>query len=405
MRWTSWLPSSQPRPLCVLGLDIGPQSCAWVVLSGTPNAPTHVCAASRVDMPDAWVVQGHVVQPEALGQWVRHHLQAGDHQPDCVYLSFDHAHMSQHGVALAVGLSPEDVAFQLQAEVQSKLPTDVGEVCLDYQRQSDPDPMSEPASTSDAEAKPKRAPPQQRYAVQAVPQALVAALQRVAQAARLRVRGIEPRAQAIQRTAQPHVFADLPAAGVALALQCPEAFGLALRAWHDEGPNFSPYRAQAQQDQRRAWIKRLALPAVAGMVMAAGVAVLLDTLAHTQQPEPSVVAASARDVAVAQTAHAQARWLATQQAMQAQSLQWGQVLSQASSHVWVARVTQQEARWTVQGEALSNAHAQQLLAQLKALSIWAQAPELTQLQRLPAASSTGLAVWQFRIDAHLKAGV
>ena len=70
----------------------------------------------------------------------------------------------------------------------------------------------------------------------------------------------------------------------------------------------------------------------------------------------------------------------------------------------MASVKQQGTRWTVQGEALSSSHAQQLVKQLKALDIWAQAPELPQLQVMPSLSTTGLPVWQFRIEADLKVG-
>jgi hypothetical protein len=59
----------------------------------------------------------------------------------------------------------------------------------------------------------------------------------------------------------------------------------------------------------------------------------------------------------------------------------------------------------VQGEALSSDHAQQLTQQLEALGIWAQAPELVQVQVMSSVSSTGLPVWHFRIEANLKAGV
>jgi hypothetical protein len=46
-----------------------------------------------------------------------------------------------------------------------------------------------------------------------------------------------------------------------------------------------------------------------------------------------------------------------------------------------------------------------LVQQLKVLDIWAQAPELPQLQVTPVVPSTGLPVWQFRIEADLKEGV
>jgi len=57
----------------------------------------------------------------------------------------------------------------------------------------------------------------------------------------------------------------------------------------------------------------------------------------------------------------------------------------------------------MQGEALTPGHAQHLVQQLKALDIWVQAPELPQLTS--AVSTTGLPVWQFRIEADLKGGM
>jgi hypothetical protein len=126
--------------------------------------------------------------------------------------------------------------------------------------------------------------------------------------------------------------------------------------------------------------------------------------------------ASARAHEDAQKAYAQAkvvderraeqlRWFKDRQHVQSQSLKWSRVLSHAAQGVWVASVKQQGTRWIVQGEALSSSHAQQLVQQLKALDIWAQAPELPQLQVMPAVSTTGLPVWQFRIEADLKVGV
>ena len=113
--------------------------------------------------------------------------------------------------------------------------------------------------------------------------------------------------------------------------------------------------------------------------------------------------AKAKDLQVLQTE--QARWLKTRKDLQTQSLQWSRVLSQSARGVWVASVKQQGTHWTVQGEALSSGHAQKLVQKLKALDIWAQAPELPQLQVMPAVSTTGLPVWQFRFEADLKVGV
>ncbi len=399
MRWTLWLPRSRSSRLSVLGLDIGLQACSLVVLSGSPSQLDSVNCAVRLAWPDGLVAQGDVLQSEALGQWLRTYLDACDYQPSQVFIGLDSACVTYHTITLASGLGPTDVAFQLQAEVQSLLPPDADEVCIDYTA----DPRSAQAG-------------EQSYEVQAAPRSQVDALQRLAQAAGLKVRVVEPRHDAACRTEQRHALAALPPASVALALQCNEAFGLALRAWHDEGVNFLPHRQNAQRALRRAWMLRMALWAMAGALLAASFAVAVESAAENKHPHLGDASASAREFDDAQKAHAQARaaherraaqarWLKTRQDLQSHSLQWSRVLSQAAQGVWVSSVKQQGTRWTVQGEALSSSHAQQLVQQLKALDIWAQAPELPQLQVMPVVPTTGLPVWQFRIEADLKEGV
>jgi hypothetical protein len=150
--------------------------------------------------------------------------------------------------------------------------------------------------------------------------------------------------------------------------------------------------------------------------LAAGFALVMTSAAESKYQHMDDAVASARAFDEAQKAHQRAkaeqdrrieqtRWLKARQDLQAQSLQWSRVLSHAAQGVWVGSVKQQGTRWTVQGEALSSTHAQQLVKQLKALDIWAQAPELPQLQVMPTVSTTGLPVWQFRIEADLKVGV
>ena len=118
MRWTSWLPRSRTRRLSVVGLDIGPDICSLVVLSGLPSQPDSVCCAERLALPEGLVAHGEVLQSAALGQWLRTYLATGDYQPEVAYIGLDSACVSNHLVTLAAGLSPDDVAFQLQAEVQ-----------------------------------------------------------------------------------------------------------------------------------------------------------------------------------------------------------------------------------------------------------------------------------------------
>jgi hypothetical protein len=269
------------------------------------------------------------------------------------------------------------------------------------------------AQPEDAEPAPAN---EQRYRVQVAPRLRVEALQRVAQIAGLKAMGVEPREDAAQRAQQSHTLPMWPEARAALTLSCDEALGLALRAWHDVGTNFLPHREHAQQVLRRAWLLRATVCAMGGACLAAGFAMAMSSAAKTQAPLMADVAAVTRAYEEAQKAHAkakeedtrhaeQARWIKARQDVQAQSLQWSRVLSHAAQGVWVSSVKQQGTRWTVQGEALSSSHAQQLTQQLDALGIWAQAPELVQVQVMSSVSSTGLPVWHFRIEANLKAGV
>ena len=398
MRWSSWLLRSRQRRLCVVGLDVGPEFCSLLVLTGSPLQPDSVCCAERLNLPEGLVSHGEVLDSAALGQWLQTYLQAGDYQPDAAYIGLDSACVSNHLVTLTANLSPDDVAFQLQAEVQSLLPESVAEVCIDY--------TVDLGSASAGE---------RRYLVQAVPRSRVDVLQRVAQRAGLKAVVVEPRHDAARRTAISYIFATLPQASAALALQCDEAFGLALRAWHDEGTNFLPYRQNTQHTLRRAWLLAVAVCAMGGAFLAAGFAMVMASAAETKHHPMGDAVAMARALEGAKKAHAQAKalqerrvaqaqWLKAREDVQSQNLKWSRVLSQAAQGVWVASVKQQGTRWTVQGEALSSSHAQQLVKQLKALDIWAQAPELPQLQVMPSLSTTGLPVWQFRIEADLKVG-
>lgn len=399
MQWTSWWTLVRSRRRCVVGLDVGPEVCRVVVLGGSPSQPDAVGCAERLALPKGWVVDGEVLQSAELGQWLRTYLQAGDFRPHMAYIGIDSAHVSNHLITLVAGLSPEDVAFQLQAEVQLLRPDDKTEVCMDYRLDT------EPASAGE-----------QRYWVQAMPRPQVEALQRVAQLAGVKAVVVEPRHDAVRRAERSDVWAVLSQAHMALVLPCEAALGLALRAWHDEGVNFLPSRRDAQHVLRRDRWVGLSVWAMGGVVLAAGLAMVMTWVAETQRPHRDDVVASARAFEAAQTAHQQAkalqarraeqaRWLQTRDNLQAQTLQWSRVLSQATHGVWVASVKQQGARWTVQGEALSSTHAQQLVHQLKALDIWTQAPELPQLQVTPAVATTGLPVWQFRIEADLKVGL
>ena len=141
------------------------------------------------------------------------------------------------------------------------------------------------------------------------------------------------------------------------------------------------------------------------LVMASSTATTLDALTHRAALTSAHQSAQAAYV-LAQGVHQQgiqqSQWLQAQLVSQQQTLQWAQVLNQLDPGVWVMRVEQQDRRWRMQGEALSSAHATQVLQQLKALAIWRKAPELSQLQVKSPAITNGLPIWQFRIEAELK---
>jgi len=146
MRWTSWLPQPRSSRFSVLGFDLGPEVCSLVVLTGSPSQPDSVCCAERLDLPEGLVAEGEVLRSQALGLWLKSFLEAGDYQPEVAYFGLDGAVISNHLVTLAAGLSPADVSFQLQAEVQSLMPVHVGEVCIDFTPDTAPSPTGRRAT-------------------------------------------------------------------------------------------------------------------------------------------------------------------------------------------------------------------------------------------------------------------
>ena len=400
MRWIpKWRRSPSARSSAV-GLDVGDGACCLVVLSGDATHPDSVCCAQRLNLPEGWVAQGEILQPEALGQWLRNFLDEGDYQAEALYVGLAPALIAQHAVTLQAGLSDQDVLFQLQTDVQTLEPDNAPAMSVDYRLANTESPQGGLLT----------------YEVQAVSARVVDALQRVAKAAGIVLKSVEPRMEAVQRMASYRGLGHLSPTGAALALQYDEAFGLALRAWLDEGLNFLPHRAQRQYLLRRAWLLGVAVCAMGGAFLAAGFALVIASASQSKYQYMGDVVGSARAWDKAQQDYAQAQaqqqrdqakvqWLQTRRALQAQSLQWGQVLAQSAHGVWVASIQQQGTHWTVQGEALSSQHAHQLVGQLKALKIWAQSPALPQLQISPSHTGQGLPVWQFRIEAHLKVGV
>lgn len=400
MRWIPKWKRTRVQRVTAVGLDVAEDACHLVVLSGDATHPDSVCCAERLNVPEGWVVQGEVLQPDALGQWLRQFLEAGGDSPQVLYVGLAPSLISQHVIRLPSALSEQDVVFQLQADIQAQQPELVGSVNLDYQSTN-----SEGSSLG-----------MTHYAVHAVASDVVASWQCVAKVAHLALGAVEPRLEAVLRIARCHAIGGLTPAATALTLPCDEAFGLALRAWFNDGLNFLSDRAQHDAVSRRAWLRQVWVSVCGGACLAAGCAMAIASASESKYQHMGDVAGSARNFEKAQHAyaHAQAQqqrnqaqlqWWQTRRALQSQSLQWSRVLGQSMPGVWVGSVKQQGTHWAVQGEALSSQHAHQLVARLKALEIWAQAPALPQLEMSTSPVLQGLPVWQFRIEANLKADV
>lgn len=402
MRWKSWWPCSPPSLRVVAGLDVSTQGCQLVILSGAPAEASGVRYAGHLEIPEGWIREGQIVQAELFGCWLRDYLAQGGFDVGALRMGIDDAWISRHELTLASGLSEEDVAFQVSVEVQAWM-SEV-EVCVDFQ----------PIQTAvDSEEPSLRG--SQTYQIRAVPRSFVAPMVDMAKSAKLDLVAAEGHSDARACVQRRDVFKSIPTVSVGLALQCDVAFGLALGAWQRGSFNFLPYRARAQDVRRHAWCAGIAAWAVGGMVLAASLTWMLSALTDRKQLHMPDVVAVRRALEAASQAHREAQtmhqlateqrdWLLNRQALHEHTLQWARVLNQSTQGVWVSAVTQQGVQWGVQGEALTSVHAQELMAQLNQLDIWGRAPEMRQLQVLRAPSTTGLPVWQFRVEAELKGG-
>ena len=400
MRFPSWLRPWRQTRRTVAGCVLRPDGMDWVVLAGSSMAPDTLCCAEQLDIPaDLQAGVTAAWDGQAFGQWLRAFLRGQDHSIDGICMSVNDAWVSTYTIGLPQVLNGDDLHFQLMAELEALHLPGLSQMCVAYAR-VDVASTQEPPSAV------------QRYRVGVVAQAHVQVLEQMARTAGVPVWAIEPHADAVQRTQQNDLLAALPAASVAVGLQCDAAFGLALGSWADAGLRFSPSRAQQALQTRRAWWARTAAAASAGALLACvGVS---GWAAWLQPPTDGVdVAASQRALDAAkqqelalrtqvQQTQALTQWWHAQTALQHQTAQWGRVLAQQAHGVWVSEVQQHEGHWVVQGEALSSAHVHQLLQALTAVDIWTRAPRAQRLQLSHGASTRMASTWQFRIEADLK---
>ena len=403
----SWISSSSRSPWrqsarVSVGLDLGPDVATWVILSGTSQGPTAVVLTERLTPPKGWMEAGRITQPTALGHWLGQALLKRQCMPTVLSIGVADALITPHRVSLAHGLSQDDLAFQLLAEVQSALGDEGNEtdVRIDFRSEA------LQATTSEL-----------TYQVQSVSGAVVRDAQQLARAAGLHLLALMPRAEA-ESLAQQQVASSVAlSAFEPLVADHAVALGLALSAWGEVAFNFLPHREATQRAARRLWQRHMFAACLGGAGLATGFTVtfneMTDRLQATLSPTAREAASDAHGAAqqrhaqlssLAQRAHAQASWFAGQQGLQASTLAWHQQLGQAAPGVWLSHVTQKGAQWSVRGEALSSHHAQQWVRPLGALTIWAKPPQLPALQLTPAVSQQGVPVWQFQVDAELKGG-
>ncbi len=360
---------SRPTSRTILMLDLLPDAVVLQILTRSELGAERVSDAVYLVPPAKLCDQGVVLMPELLGEWLRVHLH--DQEPfseqiDSVYVVLDNAFVTEKEIKLPIHMSDEDIAFQLLAEARSGLPVNAPEICLDYA--------------------PVFSKTHQMFQVRSVAKSHVEAAARLAKGFGASLGGVL-------------MHEELSASQTSSTWQVPRF-------------NFMPHRALARQAKRSRFAVMLGQFAVAGVVSAIGLSVALAHLAQvktaemhdageaayvaeayseTRQAYEDVLKAQQRDVV-------QARGLEERLRLQQQTLQWSQVLVQKTDGIWILKVEQQGAKWSVQGEALSAAHAKQLLQQLQALPVWGRSPEMSSLDVSP-----GAPMWQFRMDADLKA--
>jgi hypothetical protein len=389
------------------GLDVCGDAVYFVVLTGSALAADNVRCAERLHLPDGSVVHGQLAQPHVLGLWLKDWLSERELHLYDLCVAVPDAVVMRGSLRLPFDLQAEDVAFQIAAELQAE--PDQPAVCWDYAEEGhalSADPAAfDPKTTADLDHR--------TYAWATVPRTHVEAWQQFALAAGLRLSAVILRDDALARTQHRCSMTHFSPAMSGLAPHDDAALGLALGAWHETGFNFLPHRDLKLQTQRWRWLQRMSVSSLSGVLMAVGGSVWVSqTAANLREKTGDLAAAELRlkqansaekevQTALAET-QALGQWLRGQSMVQQQTLQWSRVLAQHSQGLWVAEVKQQQAHWLLKGEALSAAQAQHLVQQLKALDIWAQAPELRQLELSQPKSATSLSVWHFRIEADLK---
>ncbi len=395
MRFSSWLLSRLPKRQCVAGIDVGPTGAWVVVLTGELSGAETVCCCELLDPPEGLLQGAQLIDPFALGHWLKRWLNDKHLFPDGLCLAVDDAWLTRQVVSLSAQLSERDVAFQLAAELPLAEFADASPLCWAYTA-SAPEGKNPSAAVH-------------AYALAWLAQEPVQRLIGLAKAVGIRAWVVEPRSDAAHRAEQLARQVSCPSEPVAKAAQT--ALGLALSAWAETGMNFLPHRRWARQRRQRAWLQRLGLTLGVGASLG-GMATA--GLAHWAQAHQALVVdqarmaerlTRARDTQQSlQALHkqwmAQRQWAQAQHSQQRQTLLWHAGLADAG--VWVSQLRLHQSHWVVQGEALGADQVRQWAATLAQQPVWQNPPEVHQLQFKRSASTSGGWVWHFRLEADLK---
>ena len=395
MRLPAWLLSRPSKRQCVAGLDVSHNGVWMVVLSGALAGAETVNCCELLDLPDGLVQGALVLDPLALGQWLKRWLHERNLFPEGLCLALDDAWLTRQVVTLSAQLSERDVAFQLAAELPLGELADPSQLCWTYKPVVSENEIQSAAVCT--------------YALASLAHEPVQRLISLAKAVGVRAWVVEPRSDASHRIVQLASLASQHLAPTAAAAHV--ALGLAASAWAETGLNFLPHRRWARQRRQRAWAQRLGLTLALGGVLGGMAAALLthwtQLLEHhlADQALVSQRLAKARDTQQSlQSQHkqltAQRQWVQAQQSQQRHTVLCHAGLVEAS--VWVSQLRQHQSHWVVQGEALNADEVRQWTLKLAQQPVWQSPPELHQLQFRRSAAASGGWVWHFRLEADLK---
>lgn len=239
------------RRRCVAGLDMTSQGLHWVVVLDSMDESRQVLVAQSLAAPVMWTPIGALAQPESLARILRALLQEAPCKVDALYLALPDEHVVQHRLSLSDQLEPEDVNFQIQAEMSALFPDLEGAACIDHR--------CLPCAGAAVVTMPRvhEAVAAHRVAVQS--------LQHLARLAGVRLGAVGVRGEALALL--PDARKSDTSAGLVVAPEQATAYALASLSWRVGTFNLLANCTPLGQDARRRRLHRLAGCAVLGIAV------------------------------------------------------------------------------------------------------------------------------------------